>query len=119
MYIERLQQYFAANDITEEKHVAVLLSAMGGKAYSLLRSLTAPQRPAGKTFVELVQVMQEHLSPKPLLIAERFRFYKRNQCEGETISTYVAGFKKVNGALPIWGRVKRRTVRPSGMRDTS
>lgn len=74
MYIER--QYFAANDIGEDKHVAVLLSAMGGKVYSLLRSLTAPHRPAQKTFAELVQVMQEHLSPKPLLIAESFRFYK-------------------------------------------
>ncbi|MGH0157174.1 UNVERIFIED_CONTAM: hypothetical protein FKN15_033151 [Acipenser sinensis] len=40
--------------------------------------------------------MQDHLSPKPLLIAERFRFHKRNQLEGETIAVYVAELKKLS-----------------------
>ncbi|XP_039602396.1 uncharacterized protein LOC120524631 [Polypterus senegalus] len=96
MYVERLQQYFAANDIPAEKHVPVLLSAMGGKAYGLLRSLTAPDKPAEKSFNDLVRVMRDHLSPKPLLIAERFRFHKRNQNEGETIAAYVAELKKLS-----------------------
>ena len=32
---------------------------------------------------------------KPLEITERFRFYKRNQREGETVLTYVANLKKL------------------------
>ena len=36
-----------------------------------------------------------HLSPKPLLIAERFRFHKRNQLEGEPVSTYLGELKKL------------------------
>ncbi|CAL9701112.1 unnamed protein product [Knipowitschia caucasica] len=94
-YTERVSQYFVANDIAAEKHVAVLLSAMGGKSYGLLRSLTAPDKPSDKTFDELVKVMKEHLSPKPLLIAERFRFHKRNQHEGESIVSYVAELKRL------------------------
>lgn len=66
---------------------------MGGKAYSLLHTLTAPHRPAEKTFAEIVQVMWEHLSPKPLLIAKRFRFYKQNNCEGGTTSNFVVDLK--------------------------
>ena len=95
-YTERIEQYFQANDIRAEKHVAVLLSAMGGKSYSLLRSLTAPEKPSAMPFVQLVNVMREHLSPKPLLIAERFRFHKRNQKEGESIVSYVADLKKLS-----------------------
>ncbi len=96
MYTERIEQYFAVNDIADEKRVPALLSAMGGKAYSLLRSLTVPEKPANKTFAEIVKIMQDHLSPKPLLIAERFRFHKRNQLEGETIAVYVAELKKLS-----------------------
>jgi len=49
-YKERLEQFFAANDVGDEKHVAVLLSVIGGKTYELLRMLTAPDLRAQKTF---------------------------------------------------------------------
>ena len=74
-YVERLEQFFIANKITEaERKVAVLLTVIGSKAYSLLRNLLAPAKPADKDFDEIVQVLQNHLSPKPLIIAERFKF---------------------------------------------
>ena len=40
--------------------------------------------------------LQQHLSPKPLLIAERFCFHSRNQLEGETVSAYLAELKKLS-----------------------
>ena len=39
--------------------------------------------------------LQKHLPPKPLFIAERFRFHKRNQLEGETVSSYIVELKKL------------------------
>ena len=48
-----------------------------------------------KTFSEIVTILKRHLSPKPLLIAERFRFHKRDQREDESINTYVAEIKKL------------------------
>ncbi|XP_034157776.2 LOW QUALITY PROTEIN: uncharacterized protein K02A2.6-like [Pangasianodon hypophthalmus] len=96
MYCERMEQYFKANDIGNEKRVSVLLSAIGGKAYALLRSLTAPAKPADVSFDNIVKTMQDHLAPKPLLIAEQFRFHKRNQNEGESIAAYVAELKKLS-----------------------
>ena len=57
----------------------MLLTVVSSKAYSLLRNLHTPAKPADKDFSEIVQVMQNHLSPKPLIIAERFKFHTRNQ----------------------------------------
>ena len=35
-----------------------------------------------------------HFSPKPLVIAERYRFHKRDQLPGESIATYVAELRR-------------------------
>ena len=40
-------------------------------------------------------MLGDHLSPKPLSIAERFRLHKRKQLEGESISDYVAVLRKL------------------------
>lgn len=34
-YKERLELFFAANEVADEKHVAVLLSIIGGKTYDV------------------------------------------------------------------------------------
>lgn len=39
VYRERVELYFIANDIPEEKQVPVFLSVIGGKVYALLRDL--------------------------------------------------------------------------------
>ena len=95
-YKERLEQFFAANEVDNSKHVAVLLSVVGAKTYELLRTLTAPAKPAERTFEQLCQVLETHLAPKPLIIAERFRFHKRNQKPGETISEYCVAIQKLS-----------------------
>ena len=90
-YVEWLEQYLSANNVTEEKKkVAVMVTVMGAKAYSLLRNLVAPDKPTDREFSELVQMLKDHLNPKPLIIAERFKFHKRDQKEGESIAQYVA-----------------------------
>ena len=63
-YVERLVQFFEANDITGEdkaaKRRATFLSVIGPTPYKLLRSLIAPTKPTDKTFEELVAVLTEH-----------------------------------------------------------
>ena len=95
-YVERVEQFFIANDIAEDKQVSAILSLMGNKTYGLLRNLCAPAKPASKSLTQIVQILQKHLSPKPLVIAERFRFHNRNQLEGESISSYIAELKKLS-----------------------
>ena len=79
----------------EKKMVAVLVTVMGAKAYGLMRNLLAPVKPADKKYTELIQVMKDHLNPEPLVIAERFKFRKRNQKEGERIAEYLAALQKL------------------------
>ena len=93
-YVERFEHFVAANDVEDGKHVSVLLSVMGAACYGLLRSLIAPDKPGEKTYAEIVEVLKGHFSPKPIVIAERFRFHKRNQEEGESVTQYVAVIKR-------------------------
>ena len=96
LYVERLTEYLVANGIeSEDKKRAVLVTLMGSQAYELLASLVAPQKPSTKKFDEIVTLMTNYLKPKPLIIAERYNFHKRNQKEGETVSQYLAELKRL------------------------
>ena len=94
-YVERLEQYFTVNEIDDEKKVPALLTLLGGKTYGLLRNLTLPDKPATQTYDAIVKLLKDHLSPKPLIVAERFRFYKRYQLQGETVNKYVAELRRL------------------------
>ena len=41
-----------------------------------------------------MQALKIHYEPKPVTIAERFRFYKRSQSSGETIAAFVAELRR-------------------------
>ncbi len=93
-YTERLQYYFAANEITNAtKKRAILITACSPYTFQLLRSLVQPQTPSELSYDELVQVMKEHYQPKPSAIVQRYKFYSRNREEGESISDYIAALK--------------------------
>ena len=94
-YLERVSLYFAANDIGDGKKVSVLLTEIGTKNYGIIRSLVAPALPQDKTFADLVTVLTDHFQPKPLIIAERFRFYQRNQGPTESVLDYVAELRRL------------------------
>ncbi len=94
-YYERFEQYAKVNKLEEEDVVPCLLSLMGPKTYGLLRTLVAPEKPKDKTADQIYETLQTHLSPTPLTIAERFRFYKRDQKAGESIADYLEVIKRL------------------------
>lgn len=49
-----------------------------------------------KQYQEMVKILNDHFSPKPIIITERFRFHKRNQEEEESVAQYVAVLKKLS-----------------------
>ena len=95
-YVERFEHFVLANEIEEDKRVVVLLSVVGAKTYGLLRSLIAPDKPGEKDYKDIVDALQGHFSLKPLAIAERYRFHKRDQQEGESVTQYIAVIKKLS-----------------------
>ena len=89
-HLERLQLFFQANGIADEKQVPVLLSIIGGRTYALLSDLLAPEKPGSKSVEQLTQVLVKHYDPKAVVITERFQFHCRNQAPTETVAEYEA-----------------------------
>lgn len=94
-YTERFEFFVLANGVSADKKVATFLTVMGAKTFNLFRALAQPKKPGEFSYDQIVKILSEHFSPKPLMIAERFRFYKRNQEEGETVTMFVAALRKL------------------------
>ena len=95
-YVERLENFFLANDIKEDaKQRAVFLSVVGSSTYKILRNLVTPDKPADKTLAQLVSVLSKHFKPKPSEIMERFKFHSRTRKPGESVATYVAELRSL------------------------
>lgn len=95
-YIERLESYFLANKIADDVKLPTLIAVMGEEAYELLATLASPTKPASLTYATAVRYLQNHLQPKPSILAERYRFRQRRQMTGESIAEYVAELKKMS-----------------------
>ena len=94
-YAERLEQYFAANEIKDaKKQRAILLSVCGSKTYGLIRDLLQPQKPGDVELKEILEKLESHFSPKPSVIVERFKFHSRSRLEGKNVAEFVAGLRR-------------------------
>ena len=58
-----------------------------GKTYGLLRIPLAPTLPKEKSLTEMIA---KHFDPKPAMIAEKFKFRKREQLPGESLADCIA-----------------------------
>lgn len=95
-YVERMDFFFTANSITDsDKKKATFLSLCGPNTYEIIRSLVAPAKVSEKTYDEIITELKKHFSPKTSEIVCRFKFYRRNQQTGETISVYLKELRKL------------------------
>lgn len=96
-YAERLEQYFAANEIKDaKKQRAILPSVCGSKTYGLIRDLLQPQKPGDVELKEILEKLENHFSPKPSVIVEQFKFHSRSRLEGENVAEFVAGLRRLS-----------------------
>ena len=119
-YTERMQQYFVANAVEEDRQRAMLLSTCGPPTYQLMKDLVAPEKPTQKTFKELVELVEAHKNQQPSIIVRRFHFHSRAQSETETIPQYVAILRRLskhcNFGDTLGDMLRDRLV--CGLRDT-
>ena len=74
-YKERLEHYFLANDVTDEKKKkSVLIAVVGSKTYKLMRNLCKPKQPGELKFEELCEVLTKHHEPKLSDTVARLKF---------------------------------------------
>ena len=94
-YVQRVELYFVANSIPEDKQLPILLTSIGASTYDRLSELLAPAAPSSKSVSEIFHLLQTHFEPKRVQIAERFNFRRRQQEAGETIGDYDAALRKL------------------------
>ena len=63
--------------------------------FVLLRDLVSPKKPAQKKYSELVEILKTHFKPKPIMIAERFKFQQCVQKPDESVTEYLAQLRKM------------------------
>lgn len=95
-YADRCDAFIAANDVAEEKRANFFLAVVGVIAYRLLKDLCSPNLPNTKSYGDLKQLLQDHYSPRPIVIAERHRFWTATQGENESISCFIVRLKNVS-----------------------
>ena len=86
-YIERLNHFFEANEITDDaKQRSIFLVSVSAKSYKLIRSLVVAEDLKEKSYIDMVKLVQEKYKPKPSIIVERFKFNTLCLQQVETIS---------------------------------
>ena len=78
-HAERMEQYFIANDIKEEKRRAILLSVCGPSLCQLTKDLVASGKPSERSFEQCVELIDTHKNPRMSTIVQRFHFHSRAQ----------------------------------------
>ena len=90
-FIEQLESYFVANDITAAgKKRGILLSSCGTAAYKTIRSIVAPTKPTEIAYNDLTARVKAHFAPKPSAIVQRYKFNTCTRNQGESVASYVS-----------------------------
>ena len=93
-YIDRLGQYFEANQITDGgRKRAILNSVVGPTTYELFCKLLAPNKPTESSFDEIKEAMEKHVIPTTSVILERSKFNTRVQKPGESLASFTADLR--------------------------
>ncbi|KAJ6638946.1 hypothetical protein Bhyg_11684 [Pseudolycoriella hygida] len=63
-YEDRINQFFIVNEVEEDVKTALFIIISGEDMYEILKSLTQPAKPSTKTYKELIELLQNHFTPK-------------------------------------------------------
>ena len=95
LYTQRFEHFVKANKVEDDQKKHLLLALVGAPTYKLLANLAAPTEPGDLSYKDVVDKLDAHFKPKPVIIAERFRFYKRIQESGEKVADYLAELRRL------------------------
>ena len=97
-YIERFELYCTSNGLTDaDKKKSTFLTSIGRDAYHVVRGLTRPGAVTDKTLDELQDLLKSHYAPARIQIAERFKFYRRQQNPGESVVEFLSALRQMAG----------------------
>lgn len=95
LYVRRLDHLFTLNAVKEEEKVAFLCSLGGPELYKVIVSLTNPKTENDFPYKDLTKKLNDHFKPKRNIIAECYKFFKRNRKADEEIAEFVVELKQL------------------------
>ncbi|KAM7288018.1 uncharacterized protein ISCGN_031707, partial [Ixodes scapularis] len=95
VYVERFEAFATANKIDLATKQQVFLTLIGKAAFITLRNLLFPKKPVEATYDDIVKILLNHYAPRRSAVVERYKFYRRDQRQGENISDFVVEIKKL------------------------
>ena len=96
MHAGRLEQFFEANEISEENKTTLLIISICEHAYKTLRAICHPLLPKEKTCEELIELLHNHYVVRTLVFRERVKFYTAKQYATESISKWFVRIMKLS-----------------------
>lgn len=99
-YIEQFEFYLEANNINEEiKKRCTLLTAVGVKIYSTIKSFCLPKAPKEMSYNDIVKICKEHFGKSKNVLLNRVQFHKRDQSrqviEDKSLQDFVRELRKL------------------------
>ncbi|XP_049276050.1 uncharacterized protein K02A2.6-like [Rhipicephalus sanguineus] len=95
-YLVKIDACFEANEVTDDaKKRALLVAALGSRTVEILCGRIAPRKPSSLSYEEVVSTLNEYYDPSPNEISESFKFFHRNQQEGESVQAFIVEIRKL------------------------
>ena len=95
-YVDRLDEFFVANEITDAaRKRAILNSVVGPETYKLISSLLSPTKPKDSTYEAIVEKLKKHFTPIKSSIMARHLFDNRLRRQGESVTDYLACLRTI------------------------
>jgi len=100
-FCERFEFYCLANNIkdtegdAQRRKKALFITLLGQATFAKLKVLANPTPVSGLTLEAIMQHLIEHYQPQTIEIAERFKFFKRNQLEFESVTRFIAELRSL------------------------
>lgn len=95
-YLERMENLLLLNGIENGKKCSVMYALCGAELYEIIKTRIAPKKTNEITFTELTTELNKYFKPTTNIIAERFRFYSRQQKIDEIVNDYIVELKSLS-----------------------
>lgn len=96
IYNRRIENYFVANDIKDDKRKkAILLNLLSEEAYKLVYNLCIPEEPEKKNYNTLITLISEHFKPNLAVFGARFKFYSARKTSTESAKDWAARLRNL------------------------
>ena len=96
-YLDRLEEYFIANDIqNDQRKRAILNSTVGPETFKLICDLLAPTKPKDSTYDDITSKLKKHFSPIKSSIVARSQFDSMiRRSEQSSVADFIAELRAV------------------------